>query len=159
MKPVAVVLDDGCGAKEPGACAVAPEPPPATDSPGTPVMLMMTPEAGAVSVVSLRASCADCTCACADATWAWAAATEFGFTCVWTVRLSRAEVICCAAALMRDCPLIASMFCLVWSFASCVRSWLHCTPLGQSVLTLAWSLAIVVASAWFWALTEATVSL
>src|SRR5690349_19584203 len=110
MKPVEapdpVVLDDGCGATDPGACAVAPEPPPATDSPGTPLMLMTTPEVGAVSVVSLRAGCAACTCACADATCASAAATELGFTCVWTVRLSRAEVICCAAALMRDWPLI-----------------------------------------------------
>src|SRR5690349_23087191 len=86
--------DDGCGASEPGACAVAPEPPPETDSPGTPLMLMTTPDVGAVSVVSLRASWAAVTWAWAEATWDCADAREFGLTWVWTARLSRAEVIC-----------------------------------------------------------------
>src|ERR1700694_4388729 len=50
-------LEDGCGASDPGACAV---PPPAV-SPGTPLMLITTPEVGAVRAVWFKASCADCT--------------------------------------------------------------------------------------------------
>src|SRR5437868_15109818 len=119
---------------------------------------MTTPEVGAVSVVWLMASWAAATCAWADATWACADARAFGLTWVWIARLSRDEVICWEAALIRVWPLMASVCCLVLSFASCDWSWLHDTP-GQSALTLVWSLATVAASAWFWALTEATVSL
>src|SRR5205807_3392751 len=146
---------EGCGARDPGACAV---PPPAV-SPDTPLMLTTTPEVGAVRVVWLRLTWAACAWAAADATWAWPEASALGLTWVCTARLSRAEVICCDAELMRDWPLIASMCCLLWSLASCARSWLHCAPFGQSALTFAWSLATVAASAWLVAFTEATVSL
>ena len=84
----------GCGASVPGAWAVVPEPPPATASPGTPLMLTTTPDVGEVSAASFTASCAAWTWAWADASWAWAAATELGLTCDWTFRLSREEVIC-----------------------------------------------------------------
>ena len=60
---------------------------------------------------------------------------------------------------MRLRPLIASMFCLLLSLLSCAWSWEQVAPAGQSALTFAWSFATVLASAWFWALTEATVSL
>src|ERR1700736_2711370 len=146
---------DGCGATDPGACAV----PPPDDSPGTPLMLITTPEVGAVRVVWLRATWAACTWAAADATCAWLDARAFGLTWVCTARLSRDDVICCEAELIRDWPLIESMCCLLRSFASWACSWLHCAPLGQSVLTFAWSLATVAASAWLVAFTDATVSL
>src|SRR5207244_807669 len=126
--PDPVVLDDGCGASDPGACAVVPEPPPATGSPGMPLTLVTTPDVGAVSVVWFRASCAACTCAWALATCAWAEARAFGLTWVWTARLSRAEVICCDPELIRVCPLIRSIVCLALSLASCACSWLHWTP-------------------------------
>src|ERR1700716_201857 len=104
MKPDAPpdAPEDGCGATDPGDCAV---PPPAV-SPGTPLMLITTPEVGAVSVVWLSATCADDTWACAAATWAWPEASAFGFTWVCTARLSREEVICCDAELILDWPLI-----------------------------------------------------
>src|SRR6202165_6276200 len=107
--------EDGCGARDPGDCAV---PPPAV-SPGTPLMLITTPEVGAVRVVWFTASCAACTWACADASCAWPEASAFGLTWVCSARLSREDVICCEAEVIRDCPLIASMCCLVWSLASC----------------------------------------
>src|SRR6202165_590086 len=145
MKPDAPPdpLEDGCGATDPGDCAV---PPPAV-SPGTPLILITTPEVGAVRVVWFRASWAACTWAAADATCAWPEASAFGLTWVCTARLSRADVICCAAELMRDWPLIASMFCLLLSLASWACAWLHCAPFGHSAFTLAWSLATVAASA------------
>src|SRR2546421_7513003 len=146
---------EGCGARDPGACAV---PPPAV-SPGTPVMLITTPEVGAMSVVWLSETWAAATCACAAASCAWPDASAFGLTWVCTARLSREEVICCDAELIRDWPLIASECCLLLSLASCVCSWAHCAPLGQSALTLPWSLLTVAASAWLVAFTDATVSL
>src|ERR1700719_812917 len=147
--------EDGSGASDPGAWAV---PDPAT-SPGTPLMLMTTPDVGAVRVVWFTATCAACTWAWAVVTCAWPDVSEFGLTCVCTARLSRADVICCDAELMRDWPLIASIFCLLWSLASCACSWAHWAPLGQSAFTLAWPLATVAASAWLVAFTDATVSL
>src|SRR5258708_5173826 len=157
MKPddAPAVPLEGCGAVDPGACAV---PLPAV-SPATPLMLITTPEVGAVSVVWLTASWAACTWACAWATCAWLDASAFGLTWVCTARLSRADVICCAAELIRDWPLIASEFCLLLSLASWACSWLHWAPLGQSALTLAWSFATVAASAWLVAFTDVTVSL
>src|SRR5713101_3420415 len=122
--PDPVPPDDGCGARDPGACAV----PPPELCPGTPLMLITTPEVGAVSVVWLRASWAACTWACADATCAWPDASAFGLTWVCTARLSRDDVICCDAELIRDWPLIASMCCLVWSFASCALAWSQAVP-------------------------------
>src|ERR1700724_1483599 len=56
--------EDGSGASDPGAWAV-PDPAP---SPGTPLMLIATPDVGAVRVVWFSAACAACT-------WAWAVAT------------------------------------------------------------------------------------
>ena len=107
------LLDDGWGASDPGACAVARDPPPATDSPGTPLRLITTPEVGAVRVVWLTANWAAVTCAWAEETCAWADASAFGLTWVCTARLSRDEVTCCDPELMRDWPLIASMCCLL----------------------------------------------
>src|SRR2546423_6182124 len=141
--PLPVPLEDGCGASDPGDWAV---PLPAA-SPGTPLMLITTPDVGAVRVAWFTASWAACTCACAAAIWAWAEASALGLTWVCTARLSREEVICCDAELIRDWPLIASECCLLLSLASCVCSWAHCAPLGQSALTLAWSLLTVAASA------------
>src|SRR5439155_14170473 len=138
------LLDDGCGASDPGACAVAPDPPPDTASPGTPFRLITTPQVGAVSVVWLTASWAAVTWAWAEATCASADASAFGLTCVCTARLSRDEVTCCDAELIRDWPLIASMCCWFgcwegWSF-SCFRravaDWFR-----QWLLTLVWRLA------------------
>src|SRR5256885_1049396 len=149
---------DGAGARDPGDCAV---PPPAV-SPGTPLMLITRPEVGAVSVAWFRASWADFTWACADASCAWLEASAFGLTWVWTARLSRDDVICCDAELILDWPLIASMCCLLWSFASCALAWEQATDAGSkphSVLTFAWSLVTVAASAWLVAFTDATVSL
>src|SRR5260370_3918063 len=57
-----VPLDEGCGASDPGACAV---PLPAV-SPGTPLMLITTPELVAGRVVLFTASCAVCIWARAD---------------------------------------------------------------------------------------------
>src|SRR5437667_3073879 len=151
-------LVEGCGARDPGACAV---PPPAV-SPGTPVMLITTPEVGAMSVAWLSETWAAATCACAAATCAWPDASAFGLTWVCTARLSREDVICCDAELILDWPLIASMCCLLWSLANCALAWEQATEAGsmpQSLLTFAWSLATVAASAWLVAFTEATVSL
>src|SRR5260370_30206277 len=89
-----VPLDDGCGASDPGACAV---PLPAA-SPGTPLMLMTTPEVGAVREGWFKASCAAWTWAWADATWAWPGARAFGFTLVCAARVSAREGVCRAAA-------------------------------------------------------------
>src|ERR1700730_11055053 len=139
-------LEDGAGARDPGDCGV---PPPAV-SPGTPLMLMTTPEVGAVRVVWFTASWAACTWACAEATCAWPDARAFGLTWVCTARLSREEVICCDAELILDWPLIASMCCLLWSFANCALLWAQAVEAGsmpQSLLTFVWSLATVAASA------------
>src|SRR5437660_1437812 len=139
-------LVEGCGARDPGACAV---PPPAV-SPGTPVMLITTPEVGAMSVAWLSETWAATTCACAAATCAWPDASAFGLTWVCTARLSREEVICCDAELILDWPLIASMCCLLWSLANCALAWEQATEAGsmpQSLLTFAWSLATVAAAA------------
>src|SRR5438132_533917 len=143
-EPVAL-LEAGCGASDPGACAVAPDPPPATDSPGTPLRLITTPEVGAVSVVWLRASWAAWTWAWAEATCAWAEASAFGLTWVCTARLSRDEVTCWDDELIRDWPLIASICCLLWSLASRVLSCVQAIEPGsipQSVLTFAWSVPL-----------------
>src|ERR1700731_4891389 len=147
--------EDGSGARDPGDCAV---PPPAV-SPGTPLMLITTPEVGAGRAVWFNATWAACTWACAEATCASPDASELGLTWVCTAKLSREDVTCWEAEVIRVCPLTASMFCLVLSLASWACSWLHCAPFGQSAFTLAWSLATVAASAWLVALTDATVSL
>src|SRR5947207_13113139 len=88
------LLEAGGGASDPGAWAVAPDPPPATDSPETPLRLITTPEVGAVSVVWLRASWAAWTWAWAEATCAWAEASAFGLTWVCSARLARDVVTC-----------------------------------------------------------------
>ena len=93
----------------------------------------------------MPASCAAWTWADAEATCACAEAMALGFTCSWTVRLSRDDVICCAAWLIRICPLTRSEFCLVLSL-------LQLGDDGQSAATAA-------ASALFCWLTEVTVSL
>src|SRR2546428_13078080 len=92
-------LEDGCGARDPGDCAV---PPPAV-SPGTPLMLITTPEVGAVRGVWFSEAWAAATWACAAATCAWPEARPFGLTSVRTARLSRDDVICCARELIADC--------------------------------------------------------
>src|ERR1700674_3092628 len=93
-------LEDGCGARDPGDCAV---PPPAV-SPGTPLMLITTPEVGAERVVWFSASWAAATCA-------WPEASAFGLTWVCTARLSREDVICCDDELIRVWPLMRSICC------------------------------------------------
>src|SRR5438105_15289985 len=86
---------EGCGARDPGACAV---PPPAA-SPGTPLMLTTTPEVGAVRVVWFRATWAVCTWAAADAPCASPDASALRFAWVCTGRPSRPDVSCCDAEL------------------------------------------------------------
>src|SRR5213082_3136417 len=118
--------------------------------------MTMNPDDPPEPVALLEAGCG------ASDPGACAEASAFGLTWVCTARLSRDEVTCWDDELIRDWPLIASICCLLWSLASRVLSCVQAIEPGsipQSVLTFAWSLATVVASAWLVAFTEATVSL